>query len=734
MSTDVSVCSDASGLSDALSVDAASFNESTKGTKVKASGVTAEYVYIGNECCRAKFTTKGSSNASVCGNVAPCPRPGHNVLRGVANSKGQEGFYKPEGHGRFLDGIAGTFMTIEAYQDMAKELLDANREAVEELTAKGGTTSDYGEEDMDLKLPAFDTTPERMTVSSKTETLLDEVVNDGYDSSIHLQGDWASGRGILKKKGTPAKVPPTFLPAKPPPAANLKASGAGLKNPETGLHESMLEALLVSNVSLNDAVAGLVSELKDLKEQGSTTQRMVLEDREAAQAKAQAAQVKAQTAPVKAQAPARSGSQAKATAEPPQRHWYAVAVGHIPGVYNTYAEAAAQTLGYPGNVHQRFSSWAEAVRFVEEHEATMEAIARADRERAALAAKRQAARDREAAAAKEAEDTTPESSSDFRMQGEPGVPTLDIPPPVPHFLGTDPSVGQPREVFGHQLGTEPQLRNRLSPRGLLTEDQVDLTACMIDATASPGMSSTLDSDTATDMENVTAAIKDLTEGRNSKQNSAIKPDSQWKSVTRNSLRQGLASDEALQKLYDVTQRLQLDVIGNMNTLMVTVFDKYYWKDDIKQYWAQGNLFFRISSDSLDNFLALMSELLRVSRTYGWEYAKVSVEYHSEKLTEIRGTSISRLNALVSIYIYLRDSRRNHFNNPALQEKRNVNLFNEVARLEKSVCLAISPKCPKCGGDTRVHDPGRSNCPFKNLKDSEARKRAAAVEAAYQPEE
>ena len=187
----------------------------------------------------------------------------------------------------------------------------------------------------------------------------------------------------------------------------------------------------------------------------------------------------------------------------------------------------------------------------------------------------------------------------------------------------------------------------------------------------------------------------------------------------------------MQELYDSVQRLQREVLGNMNTVMCTVFDKYYWDSNIKLYWAQGNLFFRIAKDTSDNFLALMAEQLRISRLYGWAYAKTGVVFHAKKLVDIRSSAMSRLNCLVSTYIYLRDARVNLFNAPALQEKRNIHLFTEMEKLEQCVSIVSAPKCPKCGGDSRVHPAGRSNCPFKSLKDATARQRAAAVMEAYQ---
>jgi hypothetical protein len=45
----------------------------------------------------------------------------------------------------------------------------------------------------------------------------------------------------------------------------------------------------------------------------------------------------------------------------------------------------------------------------------------------------------------------------------------------------------------------------------------------------------------------------------------------------------------------------------------------------------------------------------------------------------------------------------------------------MAKLDHTMCVTVSPKCPKCGGNAQVHPVGWSNYLFKNLKDSETQK-------------
>ena len=806
-----SIASGASGLSDAYSLDAASFNGSNKDNSVNAASLKVEYLYLGSDSCRAKFTSKGSDSVLVCGNVADCPRHGHKVLVAQPDGKDLEGFYKPKKNNRFLDGIAGTRISVEEYETRATAMREENRAAVDILTAGGGTTADYGiDEEENLKLPAFEGTPERITISSKVEKLMVEDVSDDEEEddtlinwNTSLQGDWAKishDGGILKKVATvppsAKKAPPavkastfakaptatnappvsgtTPLSASPAPAASTSNTG-GVDEVLVGVMSALLEQTNGIRKGLDMLAVGM----NDIKLQGRVQQATFAEEIAKAQVNAAAAMEKAKTTEATKQK----------SSEP--THYYAVAKGRKPGIYTTAGESNVQTNGYSGSISQKFKTAKGAEDFM----ALRAGIVEADEERAtmapdtngpfcAVAAGRipgiyssaaeanvqvsgfsgqvwkrfstrheaqtyidlynQVMTDKLLAEEKAAADLgttstakktlhepdTTTDGTDFRMSGETEIPTLDKPPPVPHFLASDPSTGQKKVVFNRQVGSEQSLRETLSPSGLLPADQKDLAACMLDAVAAPGRSNILESEGTNDMEDLTEAIKELNDGRNGQRNSAVREDSQWRSISRNSLRSA-KTEESLQDLFDVTQTLRRDNLGNMNTVMSTVLDKYYWSEDIKQYWSQGNLFFRIAADSLDNFLALLAELLRISRQYRWDYAQTAVAYHSKKLTEIRGTAISRLNCLADTCVYLRDARVGHFNAPGLQEKRNIHLFTEMTKVEKALGFATSPKCPKCGGGPQVRPPGKANCPFKSLKDSVARKRAAAITEAYQ---
>jgi hypothetical protein len=57
--------------------------------------------------------------------------------------------------------------------------------------------------------------------------------------------------------------------------------------------------------------------------------------------------------------------------QPAHPWFYAVAIGRVPGVYNTPTDANEQTLGFHGSLQQRFRDHALAVRFVADNRPTV---------------------------------------------------------------------------------------------------------------------------------------------------------------------------------------------------------------------------------------------------------------------------------------------------------------------------------------------------------------------------
>ena len=726
LSADVSV---ASALSQAsgLSLDAGQFNLGNKTDKVKPRDIDTPHICLREADCRACFALTGSDETLVCGLIlTECKRAGHRAAR-LAMSRGEPGYYRMANKGgHLIDGVFETYMAAEDFAVKEALELEDNRRAVSALgLLTGGGPTDY--EGKDAKLPAQDATPDHrmVTRSSKTEKLMVETVSDEDSDEcaavppaatvggIPLQGSWTRDSGILKSKlsGKPfpgsVKAPPTvaFPPSGTSAPVPAPAAGRGSGGQDAILF-AMLEQLKLTTESLS-----VVAE----KLGGLDKKKVVVATPE----------------------------------EDEVKWWHPVAVGRRPGIYATPGEADLETRGYPSASTQKFRTKEEAERFMARHakrqaelekekadaQILEEAIERALRERPGLDRPEERSR---STLPKAAPNSAPPGRVPEPSHGQAGFhcPRESDPDPIPRaaapgpsFVASDPSVGNPEKVFGHELGTEAELRERLSPDGIQRVDQRDLDRSVIDATALPGTSLMSEAETTSDLAEVAACLRDGNAAREQQRNAAVKVDGRWAASSRNQLKK-VTSDDELQLLCDTIGKVRDRVVKNMHAIMSTIFGNYLWGSDIIGYRTQGNLFSRIATVSLEDYMYLLSYLLRLSRREGWDCAKVALDYHAENLTVIRGTAPSRLNALTSIYIYLRDARVDGFNAPELQEKRNAHICGEFARLEQGIAAGSAASCGKCHGSARVHTGGRAKCPFKNCKDQEARKRAALIDQQF----
>jgi len=140
-------------------------------------------------------------------------------------------------------------------------------------------------------------------------------------------------------------------------------------------------------------------------------------------------------------------------------------------------------------------------------------------------------------------------------------------------------------------------------------------------------------------------------------------------------------------------------------------------------WAGSNWFLRVGKDTLEHYIALHLHLFTLANTEGWTYAQVAVKYYATKLAQFRKTNTSWLVCLVKIYIFLRDARKNDFYAAKLQEKRNHSMLAELTTLKGGGGGGTGSGrggCKKCGTD---HPGGVKKCPFRNLSDADAKKRA-----------
>ena len=122
------------------------------------------------------------------------------------------------------------------------------------------------------------------------------------------------------------------------------------------------------------------------------------------------------------------------------------------------------------------------------------------------------------------------------------------------------------------------------------------------------------------------------------------------------------------------------------------------------------------------YLGLHNYLLGLlSDGMDWNYVKLEMKHHVDKLLLVRRTQQSRLQALCGVYCYLRNGQRAAWQSPSMQATR----LREVYLRTRGVGAdPVGPPegnemCRKC--QTTAHMGGLASCPFRNMTDVNARR-------------
>jgi hypothetical protein len=161
-------------------------------------------------------------------------------------------------------------------------------------------------------------------------------------------------------------------------------------------------------------------------------------------------------------------------------------------------------------------------------------------------------------------------------------------------------------------------------------------------------------------------------------------------------------------------------------LMVTrdILVQEGWNEEEANDWATSSLVFRVSSDTLRNYIDLHQRIYSVGQADGWPMAKAELEHHASKLAIRRSSAPSRIVCLCEVYCYLRDAKKSSWRTLQLIEARERAL---AKRVEESLSRAPSTAgtgstsslqvCKKC--HTIFHPGGQQQCPFKNMSNTKA---------------
>jgi hypothetical protein len=255
----------------------------------------------------------------------------------------------------------------------------------------------------------------------------------------------------------------------------------------------------------------------------------------------------------------------------------------------------------------------------------------------------------------------------------------------------DPSMGKEEKFFSMETADIRSMVITMSPpdvdfdRGKLMADAA------FDAVQLPGRCSAGKEDN--NPNSLVEAIADLNEDRRSGE--GPRRDIHWQAYSHTSLRT-ITSHKSLQDRLTELHALKGDVCKNQVHTFKAILFELPWEESSILAWSQQNWYQRIGLDTLENYLNLHRHLIDISLQQGWEYAEISLEYHTTKLANIRTQAPSRLCYMVRIYIFLRDANNKAFYSEKLQERRNQDVREELDALKALGGGGNAGSCPKCG--------------------------------------
>lgn len=295
------------------------------------------------------------------------------------------------------------------------------------------------------------------------------------------------------------------------------------------------------------------------------------------------------------------------------------------------------------------------------------------------------------------------------------------PPSV--LLGADPSMKDNEKVYGVDVSTgEAELRAALCPPGMTENVAKGLTNAMIDVAALPGGFASGGVEEANDSELtfIGAALEEMAhQGRGGTVESVGRSDLQWRSQRKTTIRT-IKDEKTLRKRCKTLMKLRDKVVSRMGKASISACRRSGWTDENRmEAWGYGGYMIRITLASFDYYVSLHNhwlELISIDEA-DFSYVAMEIDHHAEELEVIRDTSEYRLQCLCLIYSYLRDNHGSGWFSAALQSKRNMELLKGTGSVISDMSGGA---CIKCG--TTLHTGGKQECPWKNAKDGDARRK------------
>jgi hypothetical protein len=310
------------------------------------------------------------------------------------------------------------------------------------------------------------------------------------------------------------------------------------------------------------------------------------------------------------------------------------------------------------------------------------------------------------------------------------------------FTGSDPSVGDKKRIFGLSINGR-EIDASAGPPNMREKDAAEFYCAAVDVTSLPGMFASSGNgtdelyDEAQRTTEMAATLLSTAIGKKAQIH-----DSLWKTAKRHSMGT-IKTVETLFKFVKGVGKAEKPAFEQQeNAIQVFMLSRHYDEDTISEY-CQGGFLPRLTLASYryyNNMLSIIRQLAYDHPTF-WDQgpAKAMLEFHSERLLQIRQNSLTRKALVLQTYVYLRDSSAKGFYHESMTES----LWDRLATIAKShegnsekgvggsgaskVTSKDNERTPRCSHcrSAKLHElakvrPSKQTCPLKDLSPKKAK--------------
>ena len=297
---------------------------------------------------------------------------------------------------------------------------------------------------------------------------------------------------------------------------------------------------------------------------------------------------------------------------------------------------------------------------------------------------------------------------------------------LPRVLGRDESTGKPEYLFGMKINQ--QLAAKLTGKTALMSGRnklfdFSMVETIYDAVGAHNTGYGED-ESEDKMDLLTQALANLATTTSELENK-IRVDHTWKNKSRVScltIKTNSDLDDRVDEFEDTYPALQ----ERMSELIQETLIAFGLDEDRAVHEAEGSTYYRLGDDTLKRYISWHKFLQGTVATHGWEEAKIFIKDVSHKLVSFRKLYSTKLQCLARTYTYFRDLQDERWIDKRMMNKR----ISRALATSKKSSTDSGDKSKNSGGPNPcghcgiiIHFGGSSNCPWKKLTKTEAKKKA-----------